>query len=75
MKILFFASISEKTGCSSLDLHGIRDTDELMRDLELKYPGIRELNFAIAINKSIFHSNTQLSEADEIALLPPFSGG
>ncbi len=75
MKILFFAAIAEHTGTGEITLGNVRNTDELKKILAQKYPEIENFSFAIAVNKNIIASNQDLHESDEVALLPPFSGG
>jgi molybdopterin synthase sulfur carrier subunit len=40
-----------------------------------KFPRLRQLTFSIAVNQVISSDHTSISQNDEIALLPPFSGG
>ena len=40
-----------------------------------RYPKLRDLSFLISNNKKIVVENISLNQGDEIALLPPFSGG
>jgi sulfur-carrier protein len=75
MKILFFASIAELAGQSEITLQGIRNTDELKQQLFQNYPRISGMSFSVAVNKSIVQGNVPLNDTDEVALLPPFSGG
>lgn len=39
-----------------------------------KYPGLKDVSFKVAHNQKIVDSGI-IKPADEIALLPPFSGG
>lgn len=51
----------------------LNDLDELLRE---RYPLIRQANYTYAVNHTIKTDyNYQLFENDEVALLPPFSGG
>ena len=75
MKFLFFASIAEITGRSEMLVHDIKDASELKQQLIKNFPAIEGLNFAMAVNKTIINSNVELKDSDEVALLPPFSGG
>ncbi len=73
--ILFFGQLAEVTGKSSQKLSDITDTDELKKKLQQQYPALVELTFSIAVNKKIIQQKTLLNPEDEVALLPPFSGG
>ena len=75
MKILFFASIAEFTKCDTLLVQQVSDTESLKMVLKDKFPGIEKLSFSIAVNKNLVTSKADLAESDEVALLPPFSGG
>lgn len=77
MTIQFFASIAEITGCESVSLEGTTsDTYVLRERLEAKWPAIKNATYALAVNRKIVtHEPYPLTEKDEIALLPPFSGG
>lgn len=49
---------------------------DLKRQLELEYPNLKGLkSLFIAVNNSYADDGTILNESDEIALIPPVSGG
>jgi len=49
---------------------------ELRDHLEQRYPELKDLrSLLIAVNSSYAEETQQLSETDEIALIPPVSGG
>ena len=49
---------------------------ELKQCLKEHYPALRELtSLAVAVNKSYAREEDPLAEGDEIALIPPVSGG
>lgn len=49
---------------------------DLRNDLAKKYPKLESLNsLFIAINQSYAEDEMEFSESDEIALIPPVSGG
>lgn len=67
--------IAEKINTSEFFVESANDSEELLRMLYLKYPQLSEMKFTISINRKIIHDNQLLGEADEIGILPPFSGG
>lgn len=77
MIIKCFASIAEITGCESVSLDGTTsDTHVLRERLEAQWPAIKNATYALAVNhKIVIQEPYPLTESDEIALLPPFSGG
>lgn len=75
MTVLTFGSVTDIVGKSSIDIDGVSTTDELRVKLESTYPALRNITFAIAVNKKIVTTSTPLVAAASVALLPPFSGG
>ena len=79
MKVKFFAHLQTFTGCDGIDIPAPQTMtpDELWAVLEKQFPGIIHYknptrlarNFAYADAGSIFQPG------DEIALIPPVSGG
>ena len=43
--------------------------------LEKVYPEIKNTTYSFALNQKMTNQNATLQNQDEIALLPPFSGG
>ncbi|RZJ73028.1 MoaD/ThiS family protein [Flavobacterium sp.] len=72
-KVLSFGMLSEITG-SEFSVSA-EDTKALESELFDRFPKLSEIKFAIAVNKKIVHEKTPLSQTDEIALMPPYSGG
>ncbi len=51
------------------------DAELLKSILCEKFPRLSQLTFSIAVNHVVSSDHTFISQNDEIALLPPFSGG
>ena len=75
VKILLFGILAEKARTGEIFFPHAKDTDTLIFSLKNTYPDFHLLKFSVAINKKIISGNTLLNHHDEIALLPPFSGG
>lgn len=75
IKILLFGIIAEKIQAKELLFPVEQDSESLILSLYQRYPVLNELRFTLAVNKKIISLNTPISPYDEIALLPPFSGG
>lgn len=45
------------------------------KTLETYYPQLSEFTFQIAVNHKLVGADYRIDENDEIAVLPPFSGG
>jgi len=73
MKIFAFGQIAEITG-KSLEIDAA-DTDQLHQFLMASFKELTDRKFAIAVNKKIISKNVALHQTDEIALMPPYSGG
>ncbi len=74
MTILYFGQIRGITKLSQEAISFEGDLQQLRSYLIEKYPALAQVDFVFAVNKKIM-TNVNLSAADEIALLPPFSGG
>lgn len=75
INILIFGQIADITGKSAWKMVGIKDTNELIKNLEEQFPALSTTSYSIAVNKKMIQGNTAFNENDTIALLPPFSGG
>jgi len=79
VRVLFFGILKDLAGRSS-DLLELRD-GALVRDVlehyALRMPRLREslASLAVAVNQQYAGADTKLKSGDEIALLPPVSGG
>ncbi len=72
-------SLAGNQGTLSLALTNGRRVKDLVQLLDSGYPAIGELihkkKVLISVNQEIAHEETEIGDADEIALLPPFAGG
>ena len=75
MTIKVFGQLHDIVGSSLIKIENAADTDELIQQLQLKYPALKNSKYKVAVNKNIIQSSTALQQDAEIALLPPFSGG
>ena len=78
MKILAFGIAKEILGSGSVDITlGREVTVEVLKDrLETLYPELKKLSsFVIAVNNEYAAGNKVVSTTDEVAIIPPVSGG
>ncbi len=75
VRILFFGKLKEITGKREIKANNYRTLNELKKFLFQKYPDLKKETFFIAVNQKIIDKNVRLKDNDEIALLPPISGG
>lgn len=75
LNIKYFGLIAEITKCNEETLEFSNETIlELLECLYWKYPELRTKDFQIAQNQEVVSKETMVS-GEELALLPPFSGG
>jgi sulfur-carrier protein len=80
LHIKLFGILREKMDSDNL-LISICDTSislkELRKYLKELYPslGLNEINFVFAVNKVICKEDMNVKTSDEIAIIPPISGG
>jgi sulfur-carrier protein len=75
MRLKLFAHLAEITGHSEIEVKYCSSVSELKSLLTKQYPDLSKASFAVAVNRKIVTENAIITEADELALLPPFSGG
>ena len=75
MKVLLFGSLAEIVGTDEVTLEGMSTTEELIRLFNQKYPQLASQIYRLAVNRKFVCGNISLISSDEIALMPPFSGG
>lgn len=73
--LTLFGQLADITGRTEMTLHDIPDTETLINTLHEMYPLMANVKYAIALNKKVIKDKTILNGDNNIALLPPFSGG
>ena len=74
VKIQLFGQLKQITGESELFTNAA-DTEELTREMAIRYPGLENLTYLIAVDRNVVQVNTPIKTGQELALLPPYSGG
>ena len=79
MRVLFFAQARDVAGVSETELAVAKPlrADELWRELTSKFPRLSALRgiTRLARNGEYADDKTLFSNGDEVALIPPVSGG
>ena len=78
MKVLAFGIAREIFGSASVDVpaDGLSTAAELQDVLKHQYPRLAQLSsFMIAVNGEYAQADTIIYEGDEVAIIPPVSGG
>jgi molybdopterin synthase catalytic subunit len=70
--VRLFAGLRERAGWSERELDGVARIDEVWRALEL---GDEPPGLLYAVNMSYVERGYELADGDEVALIPPVSGG
>ncbi len=78
LNILLFGIARDIVGDSklSLELQGNVNVEMLLEELNRQYSDFSELkSLMVAVNNEYAQGSLELKESDEIALIPPVSGG
>ncbi len=75
INVLFFGVLTEVTGTHRKHYRGIRSFSDLKYRIRDDFPGIENYNFRIAVNNRIVNEDPVLNDNDEVAYMPPFTGG
>ena len=79
VRVIFFGMLKDAAGKSSetIDLPANSSLRDLLAQFEARIPKLKEMlpSLAVAINQQYAGPDAKLNENDEVALLPPVSGG
>lgn len=79
MKVLFFGRLKEIAGRTeeSLDIQTDADIESLFAQYTSRYPGLQQYRSSLvaSCNREFAAWSTPLHSGDEVAFLPPVSGG
>lgn len=71
-----FGQVKEEVGMGEFRIEEEMQNVKSLRDhLSVKYPTISWSSVAIAVNKQYAEDHEPLHQGDEVALIPPVSGG
>lgn len=76
MKVKLFGITRDIVGGPLLEVDEITTVGELKEHMMSRYPRIKKLNsLMVAVNSEYAKDDLELNTSDEIALIPPVSGG
>lgn len=75
IKVIYFGALAEVSGKNEEMLEISGNMGSLLDVLKKEYPGLSDKRFIISVNQEICSETKELSDGDEVALLPPFAGG
>jgi molybdopterin converting factor small subunit len=73
--VLFFGVLAEVTHTMIKHYRNVASFGDLKLRIEDDFPEIIHYNYRISVNQEIINNEPVLNDGDELALLPPFSGG
>lgn len=74
-RVTFYGILKEKIASELILNVPLKNVAEMRAYLEENYSILRNIPYLVAINRSISSLEKPLSPSDDIAILPPFSGG
>jgi molybdopterin converting factor subunit 1 len=79
MRILFFAQLKDATGCDAIELDSASPlaAEQLWSELLKKFPRLAAHRASVRLAKNHEYAglDTTFAGIDEVALIPPVSGG
>ena len=79
MRVLFFAQLQDVTGCAATELASPSplNREQLWAALLEKYPGLAAHRPIVRLTRNWEYADAETSfgDGDEVALIPPVSGG
>lgn len=75
VKVLFFGVLAEVTGTNIKHYPEVKSLSDLRLRIEDDFPEIVHYNFRVSVNNTLIENESLLSDADEVAFMPPFAGG
>jgi len=79
VNVLYFGIVRERLGCGaeSMDLPSDARVSDLLHVLEKRHGSLKKgvESLRIAVNREYVDSDHALTENDEVAVIPPVSGG
>ena len=79
MRVLFFAQLKDATGCDSVELNPVSplSAEQLWAELLKQFPRLaaHRSSVRVARNQEYAMPDARFDDSDEVALIPPVSGG
>jgi len=75
LTIFLYGKFKEMAGKDSIEVPLLKSVKELRTYLQENYQFLKEEYFMVAVNHTIYTDDAEISEKDEIAILPPVAGG
>ena len=75
VQVIVFGQLTDIVGHQPVTVADVADTNQLIQQLNERYPALLNAPYIIAVDKQIVSANTILTGDNTVALLPPFAGG
>ncbi|HNB80611.1 MAG TPA: MoaD/ThiS family protein [Chitinophagaceae bacterium] len=75
MMIYLFGMLAEEAGDTKWQLPFCEDTNQLMEEVYRRFPAWKSYSLLLSVNRKLIQENQNIQSGDELALMPPFSGG
>lgn len=77
VRVLFFGILASKTGTKELELDIAPGTTvaDILNTLKKRFNDMPDGPFVFAVNETQATLETMINDGDEVAIMPPFSGG
>lgn len=75
MQVLLFASLAEAVGLRSLEVEAPGTVAELVALLNSRWPQLAGQTYRVAVDQCYATAELALQGDEEVALIPPVSGG
>ena len=77
VKILFFAQSKEIIGKDrmELEIQGGETTSSMLKKLQSQFHDLATIQIMVAVNNEYIENDRELHDGDEVAIIPPVSGG
>ena len=78
LRLQFFGNLTDVVSSSTLEWKDdaeVQSVGDLLDKLYSGYPNLNGKTFRVAVNHQFVELDFALSSGDEVALMPPFSGG
>jgi len=73
--VLFFGRLKEITGRRKMMVRDIKTLSQLKNLIFERYPELRKEHIIVSLNREIATEDKEINEGDEIAFIPPMTGG
>ena len=78
VRVLLFAGLAQRAGTREWELDDVGEratVGSLVTTLRARHPFLASVPFVVARNRELAGESAPIADGDELALLPPVSGG